>query len=187
MIIMLTGLSGAGKSTLSVSTQLLLRRSGIITEIIDGDEYRKHICKDLGFSREDRIENIRRLGCVANEFTAKGIVAIISAINPYVESRDSILNAYPNVHLVFIDCPLDTLRERDTKGLYKRAGYKDGHPDKVLNLSGVNDDYDRPLTPDLYIDTGNSNLQKCTARLAGFIIDKLALPHYARTKQAITS
>ena len=173
MIIMLTGLSGAGKSTLSKNLQFLLREKGIDTEVIDGDEYRKHVCADLGFSKEDRKENIRRLGYVAAGFSAKGIVAIISAINPYQESRDDILNSYPNSQLVFVDCPVTTLIARDTKGLYKRSVLKDGHPDKVSNLSGINDNYDIPAKPDLYINTCKNNLKECTNRLAKFIIGRL--------------
>ena len=175
MIVMLTGLSGAGKSTLSEHTRILLKQSGLDIEIIDGDEYRKEICKDLGFSKEDRMENIRRLAFIAGKFSTRGIVAIISAINPYKESRDQVINSYPHVSVVHVDCPVDILINRDTKGLYRRSMLNDNDPDKISNLTGINDDYDKPVNPDLYINTNLTSLTECTSELGRFIMDRLQL------------
>lgn len=171
MIILLTGLSGAGKSTLSENVKLQLAHTGVDTEIIDGDEYRKHICKDLGFSKADRMENIRRLGFIASKFSARGIVSIISAIGPYDEARRELADTYPNLKIVHIDCPLPQLIERDTKGLYKLALLPDNHPDKIHNLTGINDHYDVPVNPDLYINTAKQSLSECIHALSLFILN----------------
>jgi adenylylsulfate kinase len=173
MIIILTGLSGAGKTTLSAQTKNFLSGHGLDIEVIDGDEYRKAIGKDLGFSKEDRMENIRRLAFIAGKFSARGIVTIISAINPYKESRDELISSYPDVLTVHVDCPLAVLITRDTKGLYKRSQLNDDHPDKISNLTGINDQYDKPVNPDLYINTNATCLADCTLALGNFILGKL--------------
>src|SRR5439155_23541254 len=113
-------LSGAGKTTLARSVKTSLEKEGLPVEIIDGDNYRKTICKDLGFSREDRMENIRRLGSLADSFVQQQRIAIIAAINPYEEVRRELEQKY-GARTVWIYCPLKVLIERDTKGLYKRA------------------------------------------------------------------
>lgn len=171
MILLLSGLSGAGKSTLSGKVKIQLAKIGIDTEIIDGDEYRSIICKDLSFSKADRIENIRRLGFIASKFSPRGIVSIISAISPYNEIREELVNTYENVKIVHIDCPLKKLIERDTKGLYKRALLPAGHPQKIYNLTGINDDYEIPVNPDLYINTDESNLEMCVNALSSFVFN----------------
>jgi adenylylsulfate kinase len=176
MIILLTGLSGAGKSTLSHYAKLQLLTLGIDVEIIDGDEYREKICKNLTFSKADRIENIRRLGFIANKFSARGITTIISAISPYNEARQELIDNYDNVKVVHIDCPVNQLINRDTKGLYKRALLPTGHPDKINNLTGVNDNYDVPAKPDLYINTNEKSLQKCVDDFTFFIMNHQYIP-----------
>ena len=169
MIIQLCGLSGAGKSTLAGLVKQKLHATGIATEVIDGDDYRNVLCRDLGFSKADRFENIRRLGFVASKLSAHGIVAIISAINPYQEARVELVHSYENVQTVFIDCTMQVLTRRDTKGLYKRALLPDGHPDKISNLTGVNDPFEIPLHPDLHIRTSNRKEENCAAELFSFI------------------
>src|SRR4051812_41202092 len=116
MIIQLTGLSGAGKTTLANNVQQNLRRVGIKAEVIDGDVYRQTICKDLGFSKEDRCENLRRLGFVAKALANNGIVALIAAINPYEEIRAELKRSWVDVQTVWLDCDLETLISRDPKG-----------------------------------------------------------------------
>ena len=171
MILLLCGLSGAGKTTLANSVKSKLDESGVNTEIIDGDEYRKMLFKELGFSKNDRFENVRRLGFIASKFSARSIVTIISAINPYAEIRNELKQSYPNVNIVFVDCEVEKLINRDTKGLYKRALLPEGHPDKLLNLTGINDQFDIPESPDLYLNTGTNNIGECTSMLFGFIIN----------------
>ncbi len=174
MILQLCGLSGAGKSTLSGLVKNRLAENGIAAEIIDGDDYRKGLCRDLGFSKEDRCENIRRLGFVASKLSSHGIVAIISAINPYNEIRAELASSYKNVQTVFVDCDTSLLIKRDTKGLYKKALLPDQHPDKIYNLTGINDPFDIPVSPDLYLNTGRKPKNDCVEKLFSFIMEHLS-------------
>lgn len=169
MILQFCGLSGAGKSTLAEKAKSLLAAKGIKVEIIDGDEYRKIICKDLGFSKEDRQENIRRLAFIANKFSEQGIVAIICAINPYEDIRQEISTLYRNVRTVFIKCDLTELIKRDTKGLYQRALLPDGHPDKIYNLTGMGDTFETPANAHLEIDTKEMDIDASAHQLVHFI------------------
>jgi adenylylsulfate kinase len=180
MILLFCGLSGAGKTTLAKNVATELTELGIRTEIIDGDEYRNEICRDLGFSKADRCENIRRLGFVASRFSAHGIVTIVSAINPYEEMRRELTDKYNHVNVVHVDCPVKKLMIRDTKGLYKKAFLPDGHPDKLHNLTGVNAQFDVPLNPDLYINTSQGTVQQSTSSLLYFILNNL---HSGEPKQ----
>src|SRR5438128_2470028 len=156
MVIQFTGLSGAGKSTLAEKIKPLLETRGMKVEVVDGDVYRKTICSDLGFSKEDRCENIRRLGQVAFSFSQEGCVAIIAAINPFESVRLELTTKY-NAKTVWIKCGIDILKQRDTKGLYKRALLPDQHPEKVFNLTGINDVFEEPGCPHLVINTGEQN------------------------------
>lgn len=169
VLIQLTGLSGAGKSTLAQRVKQLLENQSIGVEIVDGDAYRQTLCKDLGFSREDRMENIRRLGTVAHGFVQQGKVAIIAAISPFEVVRQELAAAY-GAKTVWIHCDLDTLTRRDTKGLYRRAFLPDGHPEKLSNLTGVNDVYEIPAQPDLVIDTHQELLEVSAEKLCQFIL-----------------
>ena len=171
MIIQLCGLSGSGKTTLSEGVRNSLKTKGIDVEIIDGDEYRKVLCADLGFSREDRNQNMRRLAFVASKLSKYKVVTIICAINPYEDIRREVAATYELVKTVFIDCPLEELIKRDTKGLYKRALLPDSHPDKIKNLTGINDPFDMPANPDLIVKTDTGSIADATKKLAEFILD----------------
>lgn len=173
MILLLCGLSGAGKTTLATQLKQRLTSLSITTEIIDGDAYRQTLCRDLGFSKPDRMENIRRLGKVADELRNKVDLAIISAINPFEETRAELKRKYNNVKIIYVHCSLDKLIERDTKGLYKRALLPDGHPDKIYNLTGVNDNFDIPKNPDLTIDSALENIQDSAEKLVHFVLKNL--------------
>jgi adenylylsulfate kinase len=175
MIILLCGLSGAGKSTLARYVKQKLDAATIPAEIIDGDEYRSMLFKELGFSKSDRFENIRRLGFIAGKFSNYGIITIVSAINPYEQVRNELLDCYSNVKTVFVDCPVEILIARDTKGLYTKALLPEDHPDKVRNLTGINDQFDVPANPDLYINTASKSISECTDTLFDFIIHQ---PNY---------
>ena len=173
MIVLLSGLSGVGKTTLAKNVKRKLEKEGLTVEVIDGDDYRKTLCKDLGFSKQDQIENIRRLGLLASKLSGHGIVCIISAINPYQEIRKEIQVMYKDVKTIFLDCPISTLISRDTKGLYKRALLPAGHPDKIDNLTGVNDEFETPYHPDLYINTAIHNIKESASDLFSFIRENL--------------
>jgi adenylylsulfate kinase len=169
MIIQFCGMSGAGKTTLAEHTKEKLALLGIPLEIIDADEYRKFIIKDLGFSKNDRCENIRRLAFIADKFSKQNITTIICAINPYEEIRQEVKNKYDTVKTVFINCEITELIKRDTKGLYKKALLPENHKDKIHNLTGINDPFEIPEKPDLIINTGKEDINKSTESLLNFI------------------
>ncbi len=173
MIIQLCGMSGAGKTTLSEAVRNALESEGIQTEVIDADDIRTNVLKELGYTKEDRNDNIRRLAFLAQKFSKHGIVTLISAINPYDAVRTEVKNKYPNVYTVYINCDLDTLVQRDTKGLYKRALLPDGHQDKIYNLTGVNDPFEIPEFMDLEIFTNKETLHESTQRFVSFVKAKL--------------
>jgi len=170
MIVLLCGLSGAGKTTLSQNVKSKLEAYGKSAEIVDGDEYRKMLFKELSYSQDDRMENIRRLSFIAGKFSKHGIITMVSAINPYHEVRQEIVENYKDVKTVMIYCPIDILIKRDTKGLYAKALLPDGHPHKLYNLTGINDPFDVVEHPDLYINSGNQTVTECTDILFDFII-----------------
>jgi adenylylsulfate kinase len=173
LFIQLTGLSGSGKSTIAIGVKKLLESNGFHVEVIDGDIYRKILCPDLGFSKEDRHENIRRLGFVSNQFAINGIISILAAINPYEEIRKELSLFGPHVKTVWIDCDLDLLIKRDTKQLYKRAMLPDNHPEKINNLSGINDPYEPPENPNLVINTNSESEEMSIRILNDFIVQNL--------------
>lgn len=172
VLIQLTGLSGAGKTSIAFRVQQMLLQRDIAAEIIDGDAYRQTISKDLGFTPADRRENIRRLGAIAYEKVLQNSIVIIAAINPYEDVREELRRQY-DARTVWIHCALDILVERDTKGLYRKALLPAGHPERINNLSGVNDSYDIPIKADLVIYTHTEDLETSSVRLFAFILDNL--------------
>ena len=173
IFIQLTGLSGSGKTTLSYNVRDELQKRKYKVEIIDGDEYRQTLCQDLGFSKEDRLENIRRLGFVGTILAKHGIIVLLSAINPYQEARRELQAKADFVKTVWIDCDLETLRKRDTKGLYRRAFLPAGDPEKLTNLSGVNDPFEIPPNPDLIIRSNLETEADSTEKLLQFILAQI--------------
>lgn len=167
-IVQFTGLSGAGKTTLAEAFLNDFSQKGYRIKIIDGDVYRQTLCKDLGFSRADRIENISRLGKLAHELSADYDYIIIAAINPFDESRNLLQRKY-GAALVYIHCELPVLQKRDTKGLYKRAALDDGHIEKVHNLTGVNDVFEAPIRAELFLDTTTSNIEQTLKKFILFV------------------
>lgn len=172
MIIQLTGLSGSGKTTIATLTKAQLSILGIKTEIVDGDTYRKTLCKDLGFSEADRKENIRRLGNVAHNFAEHGCVSIISAISPFEVTRQELSEKY-NAKTVWINCPLNILIKRDTKGLYHKALLPPGTPGRIDNFTGVTQVYESPQAPDLILFTDQEPQELSAQKLVSFIVAHL--------------
>lgn len=168
LLIQMTGLSGSGKTTLSKMLKTALEKDDYQVALVDGDTYRATLCKDLGFSRADRIENIRRLGAVAAELSKQNDVVIVAAINPYEEGRNLLLKY--NSQLVYIKCDLLTLIERDPKGLYKRALLPEEHPDRLHQFTGVSDTFELPQNPALIIDTADTSPEECIAQLKVFVL-----------------
>jgi adenylylsulfate kinase len=169
MIIQFCGLSGSGKSTIARAAETELKKKRIEVEVIDGDEYRSTLCRGLGFSKQDRFENMRRMSFVAHQLSKHGIVALICAINPYEEMRREVAQTYPNVITVFIDCSVETLKIRDTKGLYQKAFLPLEHPQRINNLTGINDPFDRPVNPDIYINTDSETIISCVNKIVSSI------------------
>jgi adenylylsulfate kinase len=168
----LTGLSGAGKSTLATAVADELRLSGVRVETLDGDEVRQNLSKGLGFSREDRDTNIRRIGYVAKLLTRNGVVVISAAISPYRAVRDEVrreIGAFVEVH---VKASLEECVRRDTKGLYARA-----LAGEIAQFTGVSDPYEEPLAPELVVDTEREDVATSAAR----VIDRLVELGHLRT------
>src|SRR5579863_5205922 len=157
-----TGLSGAGKSTLAGLTAEELRRLGYRVEVLDGDEVRTHLSKGLGFSKEDRDTNIRRIGYVCNLLARNGVIAISAAISPYREVRDEVRGLHQRFFEVFVRCTIDKLVERDVKGLYKKA-----LAGEIKHFTGVSDPYEEPLKPELIVDSSTETVDQSLAKLIG--------------------
>lgn len=155
-----TGMSGAGKSTLASRVADELRNRGHRVEVLDGDEVRTHLSKGLGFSKEDRDTNIRRIGYVAKLLSRNGVVAISAAISPYRDVRDEVRRQHERFFEVYVKCPLDKLVERDVKGLYKKA-----LAGELPNFTGVSDPYEEPPNPELVIETHRDNVEESFSKL----------------------
>src|SRR3989440_5895271 len=160
LVVWFTGLSGAGKSTIATALQAELTRRGRHSELLDGDEVRTHLSKGLGFSKEDRDTNIRRIGYVARLIARSGGVAITAAISPHREVRDELRGQTPGFVEVFVRAPLDTLVERDTKGLYRKA-----IAGEIANFTGVSDPYEEPLHPEVVCDTSTETVAESVAKV----------------------
>jgi len=159
-VVWFTGLSGAGKSTIAGALQAELARRGRHSELLDGDEVRTHLSRGLGFSKEDRDTNIRRIGYVARLVARSGGIAITAAISPYRAVRDEVRAETPNFVEVFVRAPLDTLVERDVKGLYRRA-----LAGEIANFTGVSDPYEEPLHPEVLCDTSRETVAESVAKV----------------------
>ena len=167
----LTGLSGAGKSTLATAVGHELRRRGVRVEVLDGDEERQNLSKGLGFTREDRDTNIRRIGYVAKLLARNGVVVITAAISPYRAVRDEVRREIGAFVEVYVKASLDECVRRDTKGLYRRA-----LAGEIPQFTGVSDPYEEPLRPELVIDTEREVVGESAAR----VVDRLVELGYVR-------
>ena len=155
-----TGLSGAGKSTLANLVAEELRARGHRVEILDGDEVRTNLSKGLGFSKEDRDTNIRRIGYVCNLLARNGVIAISAAISPYREVRDEVRRLHGKFFEVYMKCSIEKLSERDVKGLYKKA-----LAGEIKNFTGVSDPYEEPLSAELVLDSGAERVEESFKKL----------------------
>ena len=155
-----TGLSGAGKTTVSQLVEAELRRRGRKVEVLDGDVVRTNLSKGLGFSKEDRDINIRRIGFVCHLLSRNGVVAIAAAISPYRNIRAENRALIGDFVEVFCQCPLETLVERDVKGLYKKA-----LAGEIKNFTGVSDPYEEPQEPEVVCATDGETPEESAARV----------------------
>ena len=154
----LTGLSGAGKTTLAALLATELRARGVRIEVLDGDEVRTNLSKGLGFSKEDRDTNIRRIGYVCRLLSRNGVGTVSAAISPYSAVRDEVRSAVEQDGAefieVFVKCPIAVLAERDVKGLYKKA-----LAGELKGFTGVSDPYEEPLAPDVVVETDRESVE----------------------------
>lgn len=152
-----TGLSGSGKSTVAVELEGVLNEMGVLAYRLDGDNVRMGINKNLGFSAEDRTENIRRIGEVAKLFVDSGVIALSSFISPYKADRDQVRALHEEAGMdfieVFVDCSLEAAEERDPKGLYKKA-----RAGEIKNFTGIDDPYEAPDKPEIHLHSDRQTL-----------------------------
>ena len=163
-VLWFTGLSGAGKSTVSGLVAAELRRCGQAVEVLDGDAMRLHLTAGLGFTREDRATNVRRIGWVAALLAKHGVAAITAAISPYADVRAEVRAMAEHFVEVFVDAPLATVQERDVKGLYERA-----LRGEIPHFTGVSDPYEPPEHPDLHLRTDRETPEESAARVLGLL------------------
>ena len=163
-VFLLTGLSGAGKTTLAQAMRERLGNKACA--VLDGDEMRKGLCKDLGFSRADREENIRRCGELAKVLSDQGLVVLMAMIAPYAKLREVLKNIVgeDRLHIIYVDCPLETCMQRDPKKNYKKV--RDG---ALKNYTGIDDAYEAPEFPDLVVHTSCETASESLEKIADYI------------------
>jgi len=176
-----TGLSGSGKSTIACALEQALVNKGIHCYRLDGDNVRHGLNKNLGFSAEDRAENIRRIGEVAKLFADSGVITLSSFISPYQRDRDDARALHEEAGLPFIevlvDAPLDVCEQRDPKGLYKKA-----RAGEIKGFTGIDDPYESPEKPELVLRTGDQSVAECVQACVDYLLERSLLPAEAATK-----
>lgn len=169
--IWLTGLSACGKSTIAMALEQVLIQKSNLAYVLDGDNIRHGLNKNLGFSPEDRTENIRRIGEVSKLFVDAGLIVIASFISPYREDRDMVRGLMQDGEFVevFVDAPVEVCAERDPKGLYKKA-----MAGEIKGFTGVSPDapYEAPLKPELHVKTGEKSLEECVSEILSYLESK---------------
>lgn len=163
-ILWFTGLSGAGKSTLAQYIGPLIQERGTNVEILDGDEVRENLSKGLGFSKEDRDTNIRRIAYVANLLARNGVCSMTAAISPYREIRREARGMAENFVEVYVEAPLEVVEERDTKGLYKKA-----RAGEIKNFTGISDPYEEPEQAEVTVHTGNESIEESAQKVLAYL------------------
>ena len=166
-VIWFTGLSGSGKSTIANQVAVRLHQSGRITYVLDGDNIRHGLNKNLGFSPEDRQENIRRIGEVAKLFADAGLITTTAFISPYRQDRDAVRDIMsPDRFIeVFVDCPLEVCENRDPKGLYKKA-----RAGELKGFTGIDAPYEAPQSPELVVNTNELDVAGCTEQVIAYLM-----------------
>jgi adenylylsulfate kinase len=163
-VIWLTGLPASGKTTIANELERQIARGGTRVEVLDGDVLRQTLCRELGYSRADRDENIRRIGFVTHLLAKHGVTTIVAAVSPYRRARDQIratVRCFIEVHL---RCPLEVLECRDPKRLYQRARLGE-----LKGLTGLDDPYEEPLEPELVVDTSSEDVGASVQRILGYL------------------
>lgn len=168
VLLWFTGLSGAGKSTLAHALEEQLHRHGCRTFVLDGDNVRHGLCTDLGFSHDDRTENIRRIGEMAKLFIDAGVIALTAFISPFRSDRQRVRDLLGGDFVeIYVRCPVEVCEERDVKGLYKKA--REG---EIAEFTGISSPYEEPENPELVIDTAGRSVEECVDELKQFLVDQ---------------
>ena len=169
VILWFTGFSGSGKSTVAGALESALHQQGVHTYLLDGDNVRHGLCKDLGFSDEDRVENIRRVGELSKLMIDAGLVVLTAFISPFQAERDMVRNLVGDGEFieVFLDTPLDVCEQRAPKGLYKKA-----RAGEIKHFTGIDSGYQVPVNPEIRIDTSANSLEQSVQQLVAYLKDK---------------
>jgi adenylylsulfate kinase len=179
-----TGLSGAGKTTLARRVEAKLRDEGYKIELLDGDIIRTNLSKGLGFSKEDRDTNIRRIGFVCDLLTRNGVIAVASAISPYRALREELSEKIGNFVEVFVSCPVEVAIDRDVKGLYKKA-----LAGEIKNFTGISDPYEEPLSADIVVETDKEEIEESLTKIFDRLVTLGYLPKtlstYSKEDEAV--
>lgn len=172
-IVWFTGLSGAGKSTIAHAVEERLFGMGFRTFVFDGDNVRHGLCQDLGFSIEDRQENIRRIGEMVKLFLECGVISLTAFISPLRSDRQRVRDLVPDRDFieVYCKCALEVCEQRDVKGLYKRA-----RAGEIKDFTGISSPYEEPTAPELVVDTGASSLGECVEQVIGLLKERGIIP-----------
>jgi adenylylsulfate kinase len=173
VILWFTGFSGSGKSTLAHAVEKALYDLGCRTYVFDGDNVRHGLCADLGFSKEDREENIRRIGEMSKLFIEAGVIALTAFISPFQADRERVrkLVAEGDFIEIYCRCPLEVCEQRDVKGLYQKA-----RQGKITEFTGISSPYETPENPELVIDTANQPLETCVENIMQYLAARQILP-----------
>lgn len=163
-ILWLTGLSGAGKTTIAQGIAQELQKRNCLVEVLDGDVVRTHLCAGLGFSKQDRDTNVRRIGFVAELLSRNGVIAIVAAISPYREVREQLKKTSTNFIEVYVQAPLSVCEFRDVKGLYAKA--KAG---QIKHFTGISDPYEEPLNPEIICQTDKFTVEQCVNQVLDYL------------------
>jgi adenylylsulfate kinase len=159
-----TGLSGSGKTTIAKALEKKLRERGVSVEILDGDIVRTNLSKGLGFSKEDRDINIRRIGFVANLLARNGVIAITAAISPYREVRDEVRETSERFVEVYVNAPLEVCESRDVKGMYAKA-----RAGEIKGFTGIDDPYEEPLKAEVICNTASETVDESADKIIAFL------------------
>lgn len=167
----LTGLSGAGKTTISQAVAKALKPQQYKLEVLDSDVVRQNFAKGLGFKKEDRDQNIRRIGFMAHLLTRNGVIVLVAAISPYRQVREEVRQRIGNFIEVYVNTPIEVCEQRDTKGLYKQA-----RAGAIQNFTGIDDPYEPPLNPEVECRTDLESLEESVAKILASLEERGYLP-----------
>lgn len=172
VLVWFTGLSGSGKSTVATMLEKKLYDMGKLTYLLDGDNVRHGLNSDLGFSKEDRIENIRRIAEISKLFVDSGIITITTFISPFIKDREAVRNLVKEDFIeVYVDCPIEVCEKRDPKGIYKKA-----RKGEIKDFTGIDSPYESPVNPEISVQTHVDSLDQCVDKIIDYLKIKVLGP-----------